>query len=226
MITAQNYPQQITPAILAKMPADAREMDQNLRVNWSVLAYDPEFRDVVDYVVSEANKAAQPPRRRVTNYKPTGGPVKPFRSTVREVKEEKKSAPKKTAKKPVLAKAKAAASKARKANAARKTKSSTSKSKPRMNVMKKIGKALGVKPKAKKATAKPKAVSAKKRSLGGRKPDRRTVTSPKVKANNRKFSKIQDTVLNDFYQAGKRNAPKPSVKASYKKAARTLGLGR
>jgi len=219
-ITAQNYPQQITPAILAKMPADAREMSENLQVNWNVLAYDPEFRDVVAYVVSEANKAAQPQRRRV-NYKPAGGPVtgyRPFRSTVREVKSDK-PVPTKTA-----ASSTAKPRKARAKNA----KSSTSKTKPKMGIVKKIGKALGTKKKAspKKAASRPKASAAKKAAFGGRKPDRRTVRSAKVKANNKKFGQIQDVVLNDFYQAGKRNAPKPSVKASYKKAARTLGLGR
>lgn len=215
-ITAQNYPQQITPAILAKMPADAREMDQNLRVNWNVLAYDPEFREVVAYVVSEANKAAQPQRRRV-NYTPAGGSLKgyrPFRSTVREVKSDK-PVPTKTAA--------SGTAKPRKARA-KKAKSSTSKTKPKMGVLKKIGKALSVKKKSspKKAASKPKASAAKKSVFGGRKPDRRTIKSPDVKANNRKFGQIQNVVLNDFYQAGKRNAPKPDVKATY----RTLGLRR
>lgn len=67
-----------------------------------------------------------------------------------------------------------------------------------------------------------KKTAAKTTHKGGRTPDHRTVKSPKVKANNRKFGKIQEAVLTEFYQAGKHNKPKPAVKATYKKVARRV----
>jgi len=119
---------------------------------------------------------------------------------------------KKTKKQPMLAKAKKSANAARKANAIAKKQTVSTNSKTTDTM--------------KKGTTKPRAKAAGKKTSTkpGRKPDTRKITSPKVKARNKKFAQIQPGVMNEFYQAGKKGQPKPAVKATYKKVARSLGL--
>ncbi len=74
----------------------------------------------------------------------------------------------------------------------------------------------------KKAPAKKRTVPKSTPKTGGRKADVRTIRSPKVKANNKKFGQIQNAVLAEYYNAGRTGKPKPAAKAVYKKVARKL----
>ena len=74
------------------------------------------------------------------------------------------------------------------------------------------------KPKAKKATPKKATANAKPKVKA-----KRVIKSAKVKANNTKFSKMQAKAVDLIYQAGTKNAPKPSWKGALMRAYSSNG---